>query len=179
MKQASHLQLPLCNQGLSLWLSQWLTFIFILLNYPPRCTSFRYYTGKESDVGREKVGKEEYVCKIFSPLVSPLFLASLLHSLVLTLQSLTEEGLKERLVEFRQGWAWKRYIVRSHSSQMQTGAKSVAGGITPMNHAHCDAYQGWEHGKELGTAEPYRLPIRDPAATCCKQPGQPVASALM
>lgn len=63
MKQASHLQLPLCNQGLSLWLSQWLTFIFILLNYPPRCTSFRYYIGKERE------GGEGGVClQIFFPL---------------------------------------------------------------------------------------------------------------
>lgn len=74
------------------------------------------------------------------------------------------------LVELRQGWAWKRRIVRSHSSQMQAGAKSVAGGITPMNHAHCDAYPGWEHGKELGTAESYQLPIRNRSATRCKQP---------
>lgn len=86
-------------------------------------------------------------------------------SLVLTLQSLTEEGFKKRLVEVRQGWAWKRHIVRSHSSQMQTGAKSVAGGITPMNHAHCDAYPGWGHGKELGMAESYQLPIRNWSAT--------------
>lgn len=52
----------------------------------------------------------------------------------------TEEGFEQRLVEVRQGWAWKSRIVKSHSSQMQAGAKSVAGGITPMNHAHCDAY---------------------------------------
>lgn len=84
-----------------------------------------------------------------------------MHSLVLTLHSLTEEGFKERLVEVRQGWAWKRRIVRSHSSQMQAGAKSVASGITPMNHAHCDAYPGWEHGKELGMAKPYQFPIRN------------------
>ena len=29
--------------------------------------------------------------------------------------------------------------MRSHSSPAQPGAKSVASGITPMNHAHCDA----------------------------------------
>lgn len=85
-------------------------------------------------------------------------------------RSLTEDSFKERLVAVRQGWAWKRRIVRSHSSQTQAGAKSVAVGITPMNHAHCDAYPGWEHGKELGIAEPYQFPIRNRSAARSKQP---------
>ena len=122
------------------------------------------------------MGKEECVCKIFSPQLSLFFLAFLPHSLVLTLQSLTEEGFKERLVEVRQGWAWKRRIVRSHSSQMQAGAKSVAGGITPMNHAHCDAYPGWEHGKELGTAEPLSASHSEPVARSVRAAGQPFPS---
>lgn len=181
IKQASHLQLPLCNQGSSLWLSQWLTFKSAVLNPPPRCASFSYgitlsgrkwcRKGKDEEGG---VGLED-----FSPSTQPLFVALLLHSLVLTLQSSTEEGFKERLVEVRQGWAWKRRIVRSHSSQMQAGAKSVAGGITPMNHAHCDAYPGWEHGKELGMAEPYQLPFRYRSATRCMRPGQPFPSLLI
>lgn len=93
----------------------------------------------------------------FFPSLWPFFFAILLHSLVLSVQSPTEECFKERLVG--QGWAWKSRIVRSHISQMQAGGESVAGGITPMNHAHCDAYRGWEHGKELGMAESYQLPV--------------------
>lgn len=53
---------------------------------------------------------------------------------------------------------------------MQAGAKSVAGVITPMNHAHCDAYPGWEYGEELGMAEPDQLPVRNRLVRTTGQP---------
>lgn len=82
--------------------------------------------------------------------LSPLFL-SLCFSPLPSLG--TEACFRPGLGEEQTGIGlWKNSIVRSHSSQMRAGAKSVAVGITPWIIPIVMPTPRWEHGKELGTA---------------------------